>query len=64
MLLCKDCQTLMLNVMSFSKEKHERFNRCPKCFSETKHTKINDNDLDFGEMFHNTVARRYGNGHK
>ena len=47
MIICKDCNTPMQPVMSFSKYKHEKFDRCPKCFGETKHRKINDNELMF-----------------
>lgn len=42
MVICKDCNTPMIGVMSFSKDKHERFCRCPKCYSETKHNRIKD----------------------
>ena len=43
----------MVGVMSFSKDKHEKFCRCPKCFGETKQTKhsqIKDDELDFKEI--------------
>lgn len=44
--------------MSFSLDKHEKFYRCPKCFGETKHTKIKDDDLDFGEVLHKEMNRK------
>lgn len=47
MVICKDCNILMISVMSFSKDKHERFCRCPKCYSETKHSRIKGDELDF-----------------
>ena len=50
MQLCKDCYVPIIGVMSFSKDKHEKFYRCPKCFVETKHRKLRDDDLDFGEV--------------
>ena len=50
MQLCKDCYVPMIGVMSFSKDKHEKFYRCPKCFSETKHRKLRDDELVFGEV--------------
>ena len=50
MTICKDCNTPMQPVMSFSKDKHEKFCRCPKCFGETKHKKLRDDELDFGEV--------------
>ena len=57
MIICKDCYTPMVNVMSFSKGKHEKFCRCPKCCSETRHTKINDNELSFGEVLHREIKK-------
>ena len=35
--------------MSFSKDKHEKFCKCPKCRGETKHKKLRDDDLEFRE---------------
>ena len=42
MTICRDCNVPMIPVMSFSLDKHEKFNRCPKCFGETKHQKLRD----------------------
>ena len=50
MQLCKDCYVPMIGVMSFSKDKREKFYRCPKCFGETKHRKLKDDELVFGEI--------------
>ena len=50
MTICRDCNVPMHQVMSFSKGKHEKFNRCPKCFGETKHKKLRDDELVFGEV--------------
>ena len=58
MIIRKDCNTLMQPVMSFSKYKHEKFDRCPKCFGETKHRKINDNELMFGEVLDKEIHKR------
>lgn len=58
MQLCKNCWIPMVGVMSFSKDKHEKYCRCPKCLSETKHTKINDSELDFGEVLHKKISER------
>lgn len=58
MQLCKNCWIPMVSVMSFSKDKHEKFCRCPKCLGETKHTKINDSELDFGEVLHKKISER------
>ena len=51
----------MVGVMSFSKDKHEKFCRCPKCYGETKHSKIKDNDLDFGEVLSEKLHSKGGN---
>ena len=51
MTICKDCYVPMQPVMSFTKDKHEKFNKCPKCHGETKHVKLRDDELTFGEVF-------------
>ena len=50
MTICRDCNVPMHQVMSFSKDKHDKFCRCPKCYEETKHKKLRDDELDFGEV--------------
>ena len=56
--MCKNCNTSMKHVMSFSKDKHEKFCRCPKCYSETKHRKLRDDELDFGEVLSREIYKR------
>ena len=58
MIICKDCYVPMIGVMSFSKDKHEKFCRCPKCFCETKHRKLRDNELDFGKVLNKEIHKR------
>ena len=58
MQFCRDCKTKMVGVLSFSEEKNEKFNRCPKCYSETKHNSIKDKDLDFGEVLDRAIKNR------
>ena len=58
MTICKDCNTPMQPVMSFSKDKHEKFRRCPKCYSETKHKKLRDEELVFGEVLDKEIHKR------
>ena len=58
MTICKDCYVSMVGVMSFSKDKHEKFCRCPKCYSETKHKKMRDDELDFGEVLNKAIHKR------
>ena len=48
----------MVGVMSFSKDKHERFCRCLKCYSETKHKKLDNKELSFEEVLDKEIRRR------
>ena len=57
MQFCKDCNIRMKGVMSFSKYKHEKFDRYPKCFGETKHVKLRDDELTFGEILHKELKK-------
>ena len=58
MVICKNCYIPIIVVMSFSKDKHEKFCRCSKCCSETRHIKINDNELSFGEYLYRELDRK------
>ena len=58
MIICKTCNISMQPIMSFSSDKHEKFCRCPKCFGETKHKKLRDDKLDFGEELNKAVHKR------
>ena len=58
MTICKDYYIPMVSVMSFSKDKHEKFCRCQKCYSETKHKKLQDEELDFGEVLNKAIHKR------
>ena len=58
MQLCKDCYVPMIGVMSFSKDKHEKFCRCPKCRGETRRRKLRDDELDFGEVLSREIYKR------
>ena len=58
MTICKDCTTPMQPVLSFSKDRYEKFNRCPKCYSETKHQNIKSSDLNFGEELNKAIHKR------
>lgn len=57
MMLCKKCYVPMVGVMSFSKDKHEKYCRCPKCRGETKHRGIKDDELNFGEVLHKAIRK-------
>lgn len=56
-MLCRDCYIQMTEVMSFSKDKHEKFCRCPKCMGETKHTRLDVSELSFGEVLHREIKK-------
>ena len=58
LLICKNCYIPMVGVISFSKDKHEKFDRYPKCFGETKHKKLRDAELDFVEVLHREISKR------
>ena len=58
MISCRNCGIPMVGVMSFSKDKHEKFCQCPKCRGETKHVPIRDNDLSFGECLSKEMKRK------
>lgn len=58
MVLCKKCYVPMVGIMSFSKDKYEKYCRCPKCGKETKHQKIVDSALNFGEILSKTYKRK------
>lgn len=57
MTFCIHCNAPMVGVMSFSKDKHEKFCRCPKCYGETKHSRIKDDELDFREVLIKTIHK-------
>lgn len=58
MRICRDCLVPMTGVMSFSKDKREKFNRCPQCHGETKHRNIKDDELPFGEVLGKAIKNR------
>ena len=57
MIICRTCNIPMQPVMSFSKGKREKFNKCPKCYGETKHVKLRDDELTFGEVLHKELKK-------
>ena len=58
MIFCNNCYIPIQSVMSFSKDKHEKFCKCPKCYCETKHRKLRDDELDFGEVLNKAINKR------
>lgn len=58
MIVCKNCYIPMVGTMSFSKDKHEKYCRYPKCKKETKHTTLRDDELEFEEILHKEIKKR------
>ena len=58
MIICKTCNISMQSIMSFSSDKHEKFCRCPRCYGETKHQKLRDGELVFGEVLSKEIYKR------
>lgn len=58
MQLCKKCFIPIIEIMSFSKDKHEKFCKCPRCSEETKRHAIKDYELSFGEVLHREINKR------
>lgn len=58
---CRECGTKMVGVMSFSNDRRENFDRCPRCYSETKHRVLDERELSFGEVLKKT--RKIANKH-
>lgn len=56
MTICKTYSIPMVSVMSFSKDKHEKFCYCLKCRGETKRQRIREEELNFGEVLIKTVS--------
>ena len=57
-MICMECNVLMQPIMSFSKDKDEKFCRCAKYYSETKHKKLRDEELVFGEVLDKEIHKR------
>ena len=57
MIICRTCNIPMQPVMSFSKDKHEKYNKCPRCYGETKHMKLRDDELTFGEILYKELKK-------
>ena len=49
----------MVNVTSFSKDKHEKFCMCPDCRKETSRNKLEDDELVFGEILKEEFLKKY-----
>ena len=58
MKMCSNCGSSMVGVISFSKEKNEKFDKCRNCHSETIHRKLNEKELSFREVLGKEIHKR------
>jgi hypothetical protein len=49
----------MERTLSFLRDKKEKYYKCPRCRSETKHQKATDEDLNFKEELYRVSGKRY-----
>lgn len=40
MVLCNNCQVMMIPTMSFSHNGNKKYCRCPRCYAETKKQRL------------------------
>ena len=60
MVICKNCLIPMVEIMSFQpgeRNRHDRYFRCPKCYRETKHIKVMNSELSFGEYMNKELRK-------
>ena len=57
MVLCNNCQVMMIPTMSFSHNGNKKYCRCPRCYAETKKQRLDRNELSFGEYLNKAVKR-------
>jgi hypothetical protein len=47
----------MVSVISFSKGKQEKFCRCEKCKTESRHRALRNDEIDFHETLEKAINR-------
>ena len=57
-MIYRTCNIQMQQVISFLKDEHDKFCRCPKCYYETKRKKLRDDELDFVEVLNKSIHKR------
>ena len=57
MVLCNNCQVMMIPTMSFSQNGNKKYFRCPRCHAETKKQRLDRNELYFGEYLTKAVKK-------
>lgn len=60
MIFCRNCGSIMSEILSFSKDKRERYNKCNKCRNEKLKNKLTDKELDerYGKDGINTYVKK------
>ena len=58
MVLCNNCQVMMIPTMSFSQNGNKKYSRCPRCYAETKKQRLDRNELSFGEYLNKAAKNR------
>lgn len=60
MYMCDNCYIPMVSIISFQPNgngRHDRYCKCPKCCRETKHIKVNNSELSFGEYMSKEIQK-------
>mgnify|MGYP000241149868 CR=1 FL=1 len=60
MIICKNCYIPMVQVIGFrpnEKDRHDKYCRCPKCYRETKHYKVENSELSFREYMNKELRK-------
>lgn len=60
MAICRNCLIPMVEIMSFQqgeRNRHDRYCKCLKCKRETKHVKVMNSELSFGEYINNELRK-------
>ena len=60
MVICGNCLIPMSEAISFrpgEKNRHDKYCKCPKCRRETKHVKVMNSELTFGECMNKEIQK-------
>ena len=56
MVICRNCLIPMVETMSFQPGER-KYCKCPKCKKETKHIKVMNSELTFGECISKEIQK-------
>lgn len=57
---CNACGIPMVGVLSFSKDKKEKYCRCPDCYRESKRCSVSDSELIFSDILKKEYHKSHG----